>query len=152
MTPPQNDSKAEVKGEQIELDDQWMLEDNDSDEDYQNDDFVPMPITDNGFDDYQELEVDDPIQSVDGPDFSKMSGLDSDNNQIKDLKLNKGKKDLDLRKGIQIEKNSKARPQSGKPQNDFDIIQHSQSHFEGVKGYLIQKAPSDSSFKSNAAL
>lgn len=33
-----------------------MLEDNDSGEDnYQNDDFVPMPIADNGFDDYMEL-------------------------------------------------------------------------------------------------
>ena len=77
-----------------------MMEDNDSDENYDNDDFVPMPITDHGYDDDNELEVDDPIQSVDGPDFSKMSGVGQDNEQMKDLKLNKGKKDIDLRKGI----------------------------------------------------
>lgn len=83
MILPQINMKAEVKGEQIELDDDnWMLGDNDSDEEnYEDDaDFAPMPIVDNGFDDYQELEVDDPIQSVDGPDFSKMSGLDQENN------------------------------------------------------------------------
>ena len=55
MILPQINMKAEVKGEQIELDDDnWMLGDNDSDEEnYEDDaDFAPMPIVDNGFDDY----------------------------------------------------------------------------------------------------
>ena len=62
-------------------------------------------------------------------------------------------KGIDIRKGISIEKNIKMKDDgSGKsvPKQEFDIIQHSQSNFDGVRGALIKQTKSDK--KSKMAL
>lgn len=69
--------------------------------------------------------------------------------------MNKRKngKGIDIRKGINIEKNVKiVSDENGamRPTQEFDIIQHSQSNFSGVKGVLVKQTRHDG--KSKAAL
>lgn len=83
-----------------------------------NQEFIDSPIKD----DYFEGKVEDtPIldEEDEGPDFTKMNSSFG----------SKQKKDIDLRKGITIEKNQ------NKPLDN--IVQHSQSHFEGVQGMVL---------------
>jgi len=62
-------------------------------------------------------------------------------------------KEIDIRKGISIEKNIKMK-EDGKGglmmKQDFDIIQHSKSNFEGIKGTVIKQTKP--SIKSKAAI
>jgi hypothetical protein len=62
-------------------------------------------------------------------------------------------KGIDIRKGINIEKNMKMTADNGtgaKPALDFNIIQHSQSNFDGVKGVLMKHTKPDP--RSKAAI
>lgn len=91
-----------------------------SDDEHYSDDqeFIDSPIKDDQFE--GKVEEDPPLIQSDAeePDFSKM------NSSFGSSK----KKEIDLRKGITIEKNQK------KPLDN--IVQHSQSHFDGVQGML----------------
>lgn len=113
---------------------------------------LPMPIVDDGFDNEQKADnlIATPINSDDlEPDFSKMQGL----SHLKIGQRGKTDKEIDIRKGISIEKNIKMK-EDGKGglmmKQDFDIIQHSKSNFEGIKGTVIKQTKP--SIKSKAAI
>ena len=107
-----------------------------------------MPIQDEEFDH-------DPIRS-DSKDSSlnKMSSGSSSgsSNDLAHLKLatggSKSDKGIDIRKGISIEKTIKMKTDDNTgsimAKQEFDIIQHSQSNFEGVKGILLKNQKQNS--------
>jgi len=93
-------------------------------------------------------EIANPIPSGDKePDFTKMAG----GNKLGHLKI-MGSEKVDIRKGISIEKNIKMESDGRgglQAKQEFDVIQHQNSEFEGVQGTLLKQKPGK---QSKAAL
>lgn len=128
------------------------------DDDFDLYDGLPMPIQDNEFEDFDDQHNAMFTQDVGNENSNAMTN-GGDFNHLKLAKMNNKKsgKGIDIRKGINIEKNVKmVTDENGsmRPTQEFDLIQHSQSNFDGVKGALIkhQQNNKKSDFRSKAAL
>ena len=139
----QFDKIEDIQQPDIQLYDKYS-DDEDSDGDNIGFEGLEMPIQDDEYEEEDRMKDNNfgPIRDDKEPDFSKMINNGKDLTHLKLAGAKKGgNKEIDIRKGINIERNVKMNIDAGggvQPKQEFDIIQHSQSNFEGVKGALVK--------------